>query len=241
VALGVLALLLSAGLIYLHWTAVGQKNASLGLINNYSNQWVEASLKLNEQKLVNLTLERDYATTAEDLKGYSNQLAAVNADLENLRVQAKTVADVAGEHLREQDSRIETLQQEREGMNRNIGELSDAIANLESQIAETERKLAASTTEKAELLAELSRLKSEKEDLEKRFNNLAMVREQMRRLRDELSLSRRLEWLRQGLTGGPKHKSFATLASAATLNPNFGLDVQLRSDGRNSSTAVSAK
>jgi len=62
--------------------------------------------------------------------------------------------------------------------------------------ADTERKLAASEGDREFLLAELKRLQAEKVDLERQFNDLALLRDQIRKLKDELSIASRLEWIR---------------------------------------------
>jgi hypothetical protein len=93
--------------------------------------------------------------------------------------------------------------------------------------------LEASEGDREFLLKELKRLQAEKSDLERQFNDLAMLRDQVRRLRDELSVSRRLEWIRRGLYGSLKggellRKGFA---SASNTQTNFNLDVEIKRDG----------
>jgi len=59
-----------------------------------------------------------------------------------------------------------------------------------------------------------------------------MMRDQVRKLRDELSIARRLEWIRRGLYGSEKgaEKLQKGLASAGPQT-NYDLNVEVGSDG----------
>lgn len=233
IVLTLLCLLLAAGLIYRHSTATKEKKQDVATIGHYSNEWVETSRKLDEQKLVNLSLERDFTTQAEELKTYSNNLASVSANFAKTQADAKAAAETAKEEISRRDARINELESERDGMTKKMGELTSSISTLENQIADTQRKLEASEGDREFLLKELKRLQAEKSDLERQFNDLASLREQVRRLRDELSVSRRLEWIRRGLYGSLKggemlRKGFTGSNAKGT---NFNLDVEIRRDG----------
>ena len=89
---------------------------------------------------------------------------------------------------------------------------------------------------------QLKRLQAEKAELERKFQDLAILREQVRRLRDELSIARRLEWIRRGLYGeigkGAEllQRGFVAKASESTNAPagkggQYNLDVELSRDG----------
>jgi septal ring factor EnvC (AmiA/AmiB activator) len=232
-ALVLLCLVLAAGWTYRHYTATADKKKDVETIRHFSNELAVTTQKLDEQKLVNLSLERDYATQSEELKTYSNNLAILSTNFAKVQADAKTAADTAKEELRRRDERIAELENERDGMSKKMNDLTSSISNLETQIAETQRKLEASEGDRDFLLKELKRLQSEKSELERQFNDLAMLREQVRRLRDELSVSRRLEWIRRGLYGSLKggevlRKGFA---SAPTTQTNYNLDVEIRRDG----------
>jgi septal ring factor EnvC (AmiA/AmiB activator) len=233
ILLTILCLLLAAALIYRHSKATYDKAEDVKKIDHYSNSWVEVSGKLEEQKQVNLSLERDFATQGEELKTYSNNLASLNMNFAKAQADAKAAAETAKEEVRRRDTRISELESERDGMTRKMNDLTNSIASLESQITETQRRLETSEGDREFLLKELKRLQAEKSELERQFNNLAMLREQVRRLRDELSISRRLEWIRRGLYGSLKggellHKGFANADNTGT---NYNLDVEIRRQG----------
>src|SRR5258706_5235141 len=82
-----------------------------------------------------------------------------------------------------------------------LDELNTGIDNLSKQINATEKKLAASEGDREFLLKELKRLQTEKADLEKQFNDLSALRTQVSKLKEELSIARRLEWIRMGIYG----------------------------------------
>lgn len=232
ILLTLLCVLLAAGLIYRHTTATKEKKQDVAVIVHYSNDWVETSKKLDEQKLVNLSLERDFATQAEELKNYSNNLATVSENYTKAQADAKTAAETAKEELHKRDVRIAELENERDGMTKRMTDLTSSISNLETQIADTQRKLEASEGDREFLLKELKRLQAEKTDLERQFNDLAQLREQVKRLRDELSVSRRLEWIRRGIYGGLKGGELLRQGFASTAaRTNFNLDVEIRRDG----------
>jgi hypothetical protein len=110
---------------------------------------------------------------------------------------------------------------------------------LEKQITDTEKKLSASEGDRAFLLKELKRLQNEKAELERQLNNLAYLREQVRKLRDELTVAKRLEWIRRGIYGSEKggyrlaHGMAKTTAqtNVPATQTNFNLNVELRQDG----------
>jgi len=233
IILALLCLLLGAGLTYRHNTAVKEKTEGTAKITYFSNQWVSVSKDLNEAKMVNLSLERDFATQSEELKTYSNNLVSLNANFAKSQADAKAAADTAKEQVRQRDNRISELESEKDGMTRKMNDLTNSISGLETQIAETQRKLEASEGDREFLLKELKRLQAEKSDLERQFSDLAMLRDQVRKLRDELSVSRRLEWIRKGLYGSLKGSELLRkgLASASPGQTNYNLDVEIKRDG----------
>lgn len=226
-------LLLGAALFYRHNTADKDKKKDVATIQHFSNQVVDVSKKLDEHKIVILSLERDVVSQSEELKTYSNKLASVSANFAKTQAEAKSAAEVAKEEVRRRDSRIAELEGERDGLTTKMTDLTGSISTLETEIADTQRRLEDSEGDREFLLKELKRLQAEKSDLERQFNDLAMLREQVRRLRDELSVSRRLEWIRRGLYGSLKGGELLRrgLASAVSDRPSYNLDVEVRRDG----------
>jgi hypothetical protein len=99
-------------------------------------------------------------------------------------------------------------------------------------LAEAQRKLQASEGDREALLKEFKRLQADRAELMRQFTDVKLVREQLRKLKAEQSISRRLEWLRRGTYGSNKGAELLRkgLASASTRPQNFDLNVDLRRD-----------
>jgi hypothetical protein len=111
---------------------------------------------------------------------------------------------------------------------------------LDEQISATRAKLASSETNNAFLDRELKRQIAERAELERKFNDLAQVRAQVRKLRDDLLIARRLEWMREGVDPTKPLKGGQLLmqrpppianAAPADGSPAYNLNVEVGSDG----------
>ena len=77
-------------------------------------------------------------------------------------------------------------------------------------------------------------LQARKDDLEKKFNDLAALKEQIHTLREELSIARRLDWIRRGIYETFNQKGAERLlhpAGPLPVNTNWSLNVELRQNG----------
>lgn len=233
IVLLIVALGMGVGLYYRHNKAVQEKKADTATIHELSNQVSEVTAKFDDQKAVNVTLQRDLDDRETQLKTYSNNLAIVTANLSKTEEEAKAASEAAKAEMLKRDARIAELEAERDDLSKRMATLNSSINNLESKIADTEKKLEASEGDREFLLAELKRLQSEKAELERQFNDLALLRDQVRRLRDELQIARRLEWIRRGLYGGfmKGGERLAKGFAAAGPQTNYNLNVELNRDG----------
>ena len=113
--------------------------------------------------------------------------------------------------------------------------LSNAIASLNAQIAETQQKLADSETNNTFLEKELQRQTAARAELESKFNNLTVVRAQVKKLKDDLVVARRLQWMREGTDPSCSKKAAQLLmqrtAPAPLRPPHYDLNVEVSSDG----------
>ena len=122
-------------------------------------------------------------------------------------------------------------------LTKKMGELTGQIGGLENQIKITERKLAASEGDREALKKELKRLIAEKNDLEKKFNDLAVLRDQVRKLKEELNIARRLDFIRRGLYGFDKkgaqlfQEGIRPKAAANSATNAYPLKVEVGTDG----------
>ena len=233
VILIVLCLALGGVLLVRHVKANKDQESAVLSIGNLSNQVARLQASLNEQVMVNQMLETNLAVRLREAGSLSNKLTTVSATLEQTEAQAEAAAKSFEEEKARRDARIADLSNQNDSMTKQMGELNGSLSNLETQIAETERQLAASEGDRELLLQELKRLQAEKAELERQFNDLAVLSAQVRKLKDELSIARRLEWIRRGLYG-TESKAAERLQQAAADLPagtNYDLTVEIRQDG----------
>lgn len=214
--------------------ATTQKNKDVESITYFSNQWVQTSGTLEWQRQTNTSLLGDLNRQREAYAGLTGQFARVSANLQKSHASLKS----AQEELARRDSRISDLETQNHTLDQRALDLRTSITNLTMQIAATRRKLAASEGDKVFLEKELERLMKEKADLERQFNDLTVLRAQVAKLKEELNISRRLEWIRQGLFARADQKGAQQLMQKSfTTNPPSGkkptydLNVEITSDG----------
>src|SRR5687768_8998217 len=232
VVLAVVCLLLGGLLFYRHSQAVKQKRADTQYLMQFSNNLAQASARLAEQQVVNQSLETNLTQRGSEVSQYSNRLADISNTLARVEAEAKLAAESAQAELARRDTKISSLESERDDLTKRMAELNVSLTTLETQIASTEKKLAASEGDREFLLKELKRLQAEKVELERQFNDLAVLREQVRKLKAELSIARRLDWIRRGLYGEEKGGSRLQRGFAKTpARPSYDLKVELSETG----------
>jgi chromosome segregation ATPase len=233
VVLVVLCAGLAIALVLSRRTANQQREDNEATIVRLSNEWVQTSTQLNETTKTNTLLETNLAFRTEALQSVSNKLEAISADLARTEAQAKAAAQAAQEEMAKRDAKIADLELQREDLSKQMTNLSLSITNLEGQIQETQRKLASSEGDREFLLKELKRLQIEKAALEKQMTDLAFLRTQVHKLRDELAISRRLDWIRRGLFGFPAKGGEIMQNGFVTGTPrsNDNLNVEIKREG----------
>jgi septal ring factor EnvC (AmiA/AmiB activator) len=207
-------------------------------VNYNSNEVVRTSAKLEEQTQVNTKITGDLDNRGGELKTLSNNLAKVIADLEKSDAQAKSTAEqlrTAQAELAKKDQKITEMESERAALGKQMDQLTNSITDLEKLIATTEKKLATSQGEKDFLLKELNRLRAEKAELERQFNDIAVLRAQVSKLKEDMAISRRLEFIRLNLFGGSAKGGASQLMTpprqSLTSGTNYDLNVELRQGG----------
>jgi septal ring factor EnvC (AmiA/AmiB activator) len=201
----------------------------------HKNNLQKTTRDLEEQKQVNMTLENDLKSRGEDLNTLSNKLSKVIGDLEKSDAQAKATAEqlrTAQAEMVKKDQKIGELESERLILGKQMDQLTNSIGDLEKLIASTEKKLATTQGEKDFLVKELGRLRAEKAELERQFNDLAVMRAQVSKLKEELAIARRLEFIRLNLFGvtakGGAEKLMASERPARPGGTNYDLNVEIR-------------
>ena len=236
IILAVICLGLAVVLISTTKQAKVEKEKDIETILYHSNEWVKTSGDLNEQRQVNTMLTNDLSSTRSalnntrsELSNLTNKFTAVAGTLSNTEATLK--ASQAA--LAQRDQRIASLENQNHELDEKAIGLSVALTNLTSQIEETQRKLAASEGDKVFLEKELKRLMIEKAELERQFNDLAVLRAQVSKLKEELSISRRLDWLRKGLFSGEQKgaEKLIQLQPKTQQTNQFDLNVEVNADG----------
>jgi len=217
------------------------KDANYNL-TTFSNKVVSDSKRLAELETVNQMLETNLAATRLD---FSNKLTLTDANLRaaeaNLakaiaeaKAQAKVQADSNAVALAQRDQKITELENQNGALDKEAASLRLSITNLGTRIAATQAKLAKSEGDRAFLTKELKLLKAEKEDLEKRFNSIADVREQLRKVKMETAVDHRLDRIRRSIDSSFKEKGGQLAVHPALSNAppaRGGANVELRQSG----------
>jgi chromosome segregation ATPase len=228
IVLILLCVILGVALILNQTRSVKRQNTAAETILSLSNTLGQTSAKLEEQKEVNSEIETRLEQQKVALLDLTNTLNQTSADLK-----------YSQEQVVKKDARIADLESQNQALDQRALELSISITNLNNQIAETRRKLAASEGDKDVLTRELARLQSEKADLERKFNDLSALRAQVAKIKEEMNIARRLDWMRRGIAISPDSKGAEqlmqkTLLAGASPPPrqsNYDLNVEISADG----------
>lgn len=209
-----------------------EKVAATSTILSLSNDVVKTSGYLTEQQQVNTMLTNDLTAARTEFAKLTNKFTDVAATLTKTEASLKASQTAVAER----DQKISALESQNRELDEKAIDLSAALTNLTTQITETQRKLAASEGDKVFLEQELKRLIVEKAELERQFNDLAILREQVSRLKQELSIARRLDWIRKGLFASDEQKGAQKLMNirsqpAPPPSSIYDLNVEVESDG----------
>ena len=211
-----------------------EKNGAL------SNNLVQATDQLERQKQVTADLYAEREKRMKDFDVLTNKyVASLNtlAQVSNTLAKTEVALKASQEETAKRDAKITELEAQNQALDKQAVDLTTAITNLTTQIEETKRRLAASEGEKGFLEKELKRLMAEKAELERQFNDLAVLRAQVSKLKEELSIARRLEWIRQGLfasndqRGAQKLMQGTAPPRSKSSKTSYDLNVEVSADG----------
>lgn len=214
-------------------------------IASLSNRVSVAQEKVDELTGVNETLTSDLKQRNVDILALTNSytqalatLAKSEADLKQTETSLKQTEETLTATKKELDARntkIAELENQNAELDTKSASLSAAITNLTTQIAATQAKLAAAEGDKEFLQGELNRLMSEKTELEKQLNDIQFLKAQVAHLKAELSIAKRLEWLRKGLFNPTETKGAQMLIQKEPTKPKedqkYDLNVEINADG----------
>ena len=233
VILAVVCIGLGIGLLAIKKQADDQRKNDADKILDLSNQVVNVNEENNDLHQVNITLTNDLADSRADVQTFSNNLTEVSGTL----TQTKASLQNAQDQIANLNGRISDLESENKVLDDRASSLSNTIESLDSQIADTEQKLSSSQTNNSFLAAELQKQMAQKAELQRQFNDLDDVRAQVKKLRDELFVERRLQWINAGysaaqLKGAELLMQPRPVAPAIASRPaHYDLNVEVSSDG----------
>jgi chromosome segregation ATPase len=225
---------LGFALLYRHNKAVQQQQADQAVKIELTNKLEDVRKKFEDQERVSMFLQTNLDMRSQELLSTSNTLIKTSADLARTQKEAQAAAEAAKAEMAKRDARINELESQKIVLDKQATDLESAISRLKLAINDTETKLAASEGDREFLLKELKRLQIEKADLERQFNDLSILRTQVAKLKDELSIARRLEWIRMGIYGQQAIKGAERLMTPGAVPAaasNFNLNVELKQDG----------
>ena len=205
--------------------------ATLGL----SNQLVTVNVQINDLQQVNLALTNSFMANQRQLTALSNNLTRASTAL----ASAKASLQGAQDQIANLNGRVTDLETQNRALDDRALELSNTIGSLNAQIADTERKLAESETNNVFLERELQRQIAQRAELERKFDDINAVRAQVRKLREEAFVARRLQLMRSGVTDQkgaellvqPRSAASVAAVAAARDTSHYDLNVEVGSDG----------
>jgi peptidoglycan hydrolase CwlO-like protein len=237
ITLGVVSVVLLVALIVRHANAVSQKKKDDATIAAQSNQVVQLTVELTENKQVITNLESDLTARRADILALSNNLVDVTTNLTYTQAALK----VSQEEMAKRDAKIAELEAQNQSLEKQAVDLTNTLAALNVAIEDTKGKLAAAEGDKAALQKELKRLMGEKAELERKFNDLDVLRAQVKKIKQEVVVARRLSWFHMGVTSTEKKGAekiiqltpppASTPAAAPAAQKRYDLNVEVNSDG----------
>ena len=208
-----------------------QKTAEIDALNLQHAQDLGAvETKLQEVNTAKVKAEKELVKTAADLKAQSTELK---------EFQTK-VADETKQRV----ELIAALETKNDTLNQEKGALEVKIANLNTEIDETNQKLGDSEGDRTFLEGELLRLQDEKAELVKQMNDLEFLSAQVKRIKSDIAVAKRMDWMRRGIGIYAKRQTVAQKQAAlragkngeqpvsAEEPQNENVSVELTSDGR---------
>jgi len=229
---------LGIALIVVNKEAADQKSQAIASGIAASNQIVSVKSQVAELQAVNQTLETNLTATRADFSSKLTisdaNLRTAEANLEKAAAAAKAQADSNALVLVQRDEKISELESENLALDKEAASLRVSITNVQSRIAATQEKLDKAQGDRTFLLKELKTLQDEEGQMEKKFNDITAVREQLRKLKTEAAIARRLDWMRRGMDASFIQKGSELLmqhSPPAAGAANSGTDVEVRQSG----------
>jgi chromosome segregation ATPase len=215
-----------------------QHSKDVSSIGDFSNEVVNADQNLDRLSQVNISLTNDLALSRQQTAELSNTLITATTTLASTKSTLASVQDqvvTLTNQVSSLNTQIAGLESQNQVLDQRATDLTNTIAQLNAQIEDTENKLAIAQTNNTFIRAELEKQLAEKAELERKFNDLNEVRAQVRKLKDELFIARRmqLEKYDNGTKKGGELLIQRTPLSKGPPQPtsSYDLNVEVGSDG----------
>jgi hypothetical protein len=234
---------LVVALVVFKQQAAVQQEHSASAIREFSNDIVKANANIMDLNQANLTFSNDLVSARNKAREvsltFSNQLIETSNTFASTLATTEASLQTAHQQITNLNDRIADLETQNQALDQRANSLSNTIAALDTQIALTQMQLATSQTNNTFLAKQLQQQIAERKKLEDKFNDLAEVRSQAHKLRDDLLVARRLTWMRAGIDLTKPMKGAQLLmmrpspanASPAAGSPLYKLNVEVGSDG----------
>ena len=225
---------LAIALVATKKSAADERKDTVAAMLDFSNQLVNARDAINDLSQVNLKLTNDLAVSRQQELEFSNNYAETAAALAGTKFSLQS----AQEKITGLDDRVADLESQNQALGQNAASLSNQLAGANDEMAGAQQKLADAETNNVFLVAELQKQMAQKNEMEQKFNDPVELRAQIKKVRDELFVAQRLEWMRNGTDPSVMHKDGQLLTrhspatNAAPFAPShFDLSVEVGSDG----------
>ena len=230
VILAVACLGLVIGLLAVKKQGEEQHATDASSIVDFSNQVVNADLKINDLSQVNLTYSNDLVLSQQQAAQLSNNLAAADSAIADSKA---AIASAQGE-ITNLNTHISDLEARNQQLDQRASELTNTIAQLNGLIEATRNQLSTSETNNVFLQQELQKQMAEKAELEHKFNDLDVLRQQVKKIKTDLYVARRLQLMKNDNSqkkGGQLLIQRVVPVTNSPAAPNYGLNVEIGSDG----------
>ena len=230
VILAVACVALAIALFAVKKSGEDQHVSDMSSIMDFSNQVMNADLKINDLNQVNISYSNDLVLSQAQAEQLSNSLTAASKTI----ADSQTAIASAQDQITNLNTRIGDLEAQNKVLDQRASELTNTIAQLNSLIDDTRSKLNASETNSIFLQQALEKQMAQKAEVEHKFNDLNELRNQVKKIKDDLYVTRRLQLMKND-NSSKKGSQLLMQRSEPVTNapsvPNYGLNVEVGSDG----------
>ena len=233
IVLAVAALGLVVALFATKKSAEEQHSTDVVVINDFSNQLVDANVNVKDLRQANLELTNDLAVARTQVLDFSNALASANSTIEDIKLTL-VKAEIQITNL---NGQVTDLEAQNKALDKRAVELTNTISQLNERIAITLAQLSISKTNTAFLQGELQKQMAQKAVLEHKFSDISEVRAQLGKLKEEVFVARRVQLGKSDISGKKGAELLKLFRSTPATNPPaknaspYDLNVEVGSDG----------